>query len=40
MISRALTKKVQTKGKMSVRYSNLALMAKIKAAVEIRKRIQ
>lgn len=40
MISKALTKEVQTKGNISVMYSNLAGMAQIKAATETRKRIQ
>lgn len=40
MISIALTKKVQTKGNIRVRYSNLKAIAAIKAAVEMKKRTQ
>ena len=40
MISIAFTKKVQTKGRIRVRYSNLKAIAAIKAAVEMKNRSQ
>ena len=40
IISIAFTKKVQTKGRIRVKYSNLRAIAAIKAAVERRNRSQ
>jgi hypothetical protein len=39
MISKAFTKEVQKKGRIRVKYSNLASMAQTNAAVEARKTI-
>ena len=40
MISMASTRKVQTNGKMRVRYSNLAITANMKRAVDIKNKSQ
>ena len=40
MMSMASTRKVQTNGKMRVRYSNLAITANIKRAVDIKNKSQ
>ena len=40
MMSMAFTKKVQTKGRIRVRYSKRASIAKINAAVDAKNRIQ
>ena len=40
MISMARTRKVQTNGKMRVRYSNLAITANMKRAVDIKNKSQ
>jgi hypothetical protein len=40
MMSSAFTKNVQTKGRIKVRYSKCAAIAKIKAAVDAKNRIQ
>jgi hypothetical protein len=40
MISNAFTKKVQTKGRIRVRYSKWVAIAKIKQAVDAKNRIQ